>query len=61
MFEGEPESRYFSGSPHCMPPDMSNIELVKLIREGFDFYRKAYAEQYENAPRPILKLKAGPI
>lgn len=61
VFEGEPESRFFIGSPRCFPADMSNLEVAVLIRRGFDFYRDVYSSRHGSAPRPILSLKAGKI
>lgn len=61
VFEGEPESRFFVGSPRCFPSGMSNLEVAVLIRRGFDFYRGVYSCRNTAAPRPILSLKAGRI
>jgi hypothetical protein len=55
-FEGVPESTHFAGSPRNMPRSMSALDIARLIREGFDAFRLAYAAEMEK--KPVLMLKS---
>jgi len=61
VFDGEPESSHFIGSPRHFPKNLNSLQITRLIREGFDFYRKASSANATYRGRPILKLKAGAI
>lgn len=55
-FEGVPESTHFAGSPKNMPRGMSALDVARLIREGFEVFRLAYAAEMET--KPVLTLKS---
>lgn len=44
-FEGTPQSRFFEGSPGKVPDGVKPMDLVRLIREGYEAYEKAWLSQ----------------
>jgi len=42
VFEGRPQTRHFSGTPSQVPKGMPSLQLVRLIREGYQAYEEAY-------------------
>lgn len=72
-FSGHPSSRNFDVQPSGLPQNVGAVEWARLLREGTDEYRRAYArddtsgyleeeESIEAAPRdqtrkPIITVK----
>ena len=57
IFEGDPESDDFSGSPGNMPKNLPAIEVARLVREGFDFYRRhSRTAQYKVERQPVTAI-----
>ncbi len=48
-FSGNPESSFFDGKPCNFPHGMDALDKVRLIRTGFEAYRKAYAQSSRKA------------
>ncbi len=44
-FEGKPKTRHFSGTPTHVPEGMPSLDLVRLIREGYQAFEDAWPEQ----------------
>lgn len=44
-FEGRPRTKHFSGSPSRVPEGMASLELVRLIREGYQAFEDAWPEE----------------
>ena len=38
-FRGLPGSAHFEGIPSNIPQDMTMLDVARLVRSGFDFYR----------------------
>lgn len=49
-FEGRPRTRHFSGTPTHVPDGMASLELVRLIREGYQAFEDAWSDEGESAP-----------
>lgn len=47
-FEGRPQTRHFSGNPVNVPKGLAALEVVRMIREGYEAYEKAFPD----APPP---------
>ncbi len=43
-FEGKPKTRHFSGTPTHVPDGMPSLDLVRLIREGYQAFEDAWPE-----------------
>lgn len=43
-FEGRPRTKHFSGTPTHVPDGMQSLELVRLIREGYQAFEDAWPE-----------------
>lgn len=58
-FEGEPETSWFIGKPANIPRELSAIEAVQLVRQGFDFYRDHFQKKKtsDSRARPVLCLR----
>jgi len=54
LFKGKPDTDYFEGWPENIPQNMNSLDVVRLIRVGFDVYRKAFQQKYDI--NPVLKL-----
>ena len=46
-FEGKPRTKHFSGTPTHVPDGMQSLELVRLIREGYQAFENAWPDQGE--------------
>ncbi|MFO7787446.1 MAG: hypothetical protein R6W87_06670 [Halospina sp.] len=44
-FEGRPRTKHFSGSPSRVPEGVQSLELVRLIREGYQAFEAAWPEE----------------
>jgi hypothetical protein len=53
-FSGDPDSNNFEGTLYLFPENLSAIEKVRLVRHGFEAYRKAYAVQRSQS-RPVSR------
>ncbi len=41
-FEGRPGTRHFSGTPSHVPDGMPSLDMVRLIREGYQAFENAW-------------------
>lgn len=44
-FEGRPKTRHFSGTPTHVPDGMPSLDLVRLIREGYQAFEDAWPDE----------------
>ncbi|TDT37062.1 hypothetical protein DES49_3014 [Halospina denitrificans] len=44
-FEGKPRTKHFSGTPIRVPDGMQSLELVRLIREGYQAFENAWPDE----------------
>jgi|GEM_PF-611586 hypothetical protein len=46
-FEGKPRTKHFSGTPTHVPDGMQSLQLVRLIREGYQAFENAWPDEGE--------------
>jgi len=55
-FTGHPDSDSFEGNLYAFPEHLKALEKARLVRHGFEAYRKAF--HHHNQPaRPVLSRK----
>jgi len=59
-FEGKPRTKHFSGTPTHVPDGMQSLQLVRLIREGYQAFENAWPDEGEGDSSVAKKRPAGP-